>query len=273
MMTDQQTDLTCDTWYNGTVTLWQPRHGFRATTDALLVAAAVDAESRHIAELGAGGGAASLALAKRCLANGHVGVRITAVERNKLMAGLLQRNVTENSMADQITAIEADITDKTAMSDLVGQFDHVFFNPPYNDEASSLSGDDQRKQSMAGDDLLGWIAAAETLLVKRGGITLISRSDRLDAILSGLTKCRFGDVSVRAVYTRADQPAPRVVVSARKGMKSPLTLLPPLVLYDLANTLTPDMDAISHKMGCIDMKPPGRNRRQPQLPQLPDHPA
>ena len=52
---------------------------------------------------------------------------------------------------------------------LAGQYDHVFFNPPYNDEASSLSGDSRRREAMAGMICMAgsgwlhsclWIAAA-----------------------------------------------------------------------------------------------------------------
>ena len=256
-----EAELTCSRWYDGSLTLWQPRRGFRATTDAVLAAAAVDGECRHVVELGAGGGAASLALARRC-----PGMRITAIERDRLMASLLERNITKNSMAEQMTAIAADFRCDAKMTSLVARCDHVFFNPPYNDEASSLSSDARRRAAMAGDDVSVWLAAAARLLVARGGVTLISRSDRLDTILAGLAAARFGDVSIRAVHTQASQPALRVLVSARKASKSPLTLLPPLVLRDENNALTASMTAISDSRAAIDMKPPGRKRRAPTLP-------
>ena len=255
-----KTKLTKTKWYDGSLDLWQPRDGFRATTDAVLIAAAVDASSRRVAELGAGSGAASLALARRCPE-----VMITAIERDPLMASLLARNITENAMQDRLDAVAADLHDAAATH--AGQYDHVFFNPPYNDEASSLSGDKRRRDAMAGDDLKGWINVAAQLLVDRGGMTMISRADRLEMILEGCAAARLGEIVVRAVHARGDQPAIRVLLTARKSVKGPLVLLPPLVLRDDANALTPEMEAISHRCGEIVMRAPGRRRRLPVLPQ------
>ena len=258
MTTD--TPLTLTKWYDGSLDLWQPRDGFRATTDAVLIAAAVDPASRRAAELGAGGGAASLALARRCPE-----VSITAIERDPLMASLLSRNITENALQDRLDAVAADLNDIAAP--LAGQYDHVFFNPPYNDEASSLSGDRRRREAMAGDDLYGWINVAAQLLVDRGGMTMISRADRLEMILEGCADARLGEIVIRAVHGRGDQPAIRVLLAARKSVQGPLVMLPPLVLRDDANALTPEMEDISHRRGAIVMRAPGRKRRPPVLPQ------
>lgn len=258
MTTD--TPLTLTKWYDGSLDLWQPHDGFRATTDAVLIAAAVDPASRRAAELGAGGGAASLALARRCPE-----VSITAIERDPLMASLLSRNITENALQDRLDAVAADLNDIAAP--LAGQYDHVFFNPPYNDEASSLSGDRRRREAMAGDDLYGWINVAAQLLVDRGGMTMISRADRLEMILEGCADARLGEIVIRAVHGRGDQPAIRVLLAARKSVQGPVVMLPPLVLRDDANALTPEMEDISHRRGAIVMRAPGRKRRPPVLPQ------
>lgn len=252
--------LTQTKWYDGSLDLWQPRDGFRATTDAVLVAAAVDGSSRRVAELGGGGGAASLALARRCPE-----VKITAIERDPLMASLLSRNITENAMQDRLDAVPADIHD--VAGPLAGQYDYVFFNPPYNDEASSLSGDSRRRDAMAGDDLHGWIRVAAQLLVDRGGMTMISRADRLEMILQGCADARLGEIVIRAVHGRGDQPAIRLLLAARKSVQGPMVILPPLVLRDDTNALTAEMEEISHRRGEIVMRAPGRKRRPPVLPQ------
>lgn len=254
MMTEPE--LTCTPWYDGSLDLWQARDGFRATTDAVIVAAAVDPDCRHVAELGAGAGAASLALARRCPE-----MQITAVERDPLMVELLRRNIAENNLAPGMNALAADIHDPDAMAGLSGGFDHVFCNPPYNDEASSLSDHEYRRQAMAGDDLAGWIKVASGLLADRGGMTLISRADRLPSILTACAEWRFGDVVVRPVHSRQGQPALRVLVAARKVLQGPLVMLPPLILRDEANDLTPEMQAISHERAAVSMQAPGRQYR------------
>lgn len=119
---------------------------------------------------------------------------------------------------------------------------------------------------MAGNDSGGWIAAAAAMLVRRGSLTLISRADRLADILAALQASDCGDITVRAVHSRADEPALRILVAARKGVKGVLVMLPPLILRDNANQLTPEMTQISNHCAELEMTAPGRQRRHPQLP-------
>lgn len=252
--------LTKDSWYDGSLVLWQPRDGFRATTDAILLAAAVDPKADHALELGAGGGAASLALARRC-----PGMRITAVERDPLMAKILERNIKANALADRISPRHADIFDAEAEPAWREGHDHVFLNPPYNDTASTQSGDERRKAAVAADHLRGWIRAGIRALVPRGQITLISRVDRLHEILEALEAEKASAVVIRMVHAEAQHPAIRILVRARKGIAGRLEILPPLVLRASPETLTREMELISHHRAEISMTAPGRNYRKPRL--------
>src|SRR6476646_11690973 len=66
MPTEPAEDLTEDAVLGGRLVLWQPRRGHRVGHDAILLAAAADGRSGDRAiELGAGVGAAGLALARR----------------------------------------------------------------------------------------------------------------------------------------------------------------------------------------------------------------
>ena len=256
--------LTHDRWYDGSLTLWQPEAGFRATTDAVLLAASIPDSTRHAIELGAGGGAASLALAMRFKAMrlpsiGLEGLTITAVERDPLMAELLHRNIAENGFADSIRAVEADIFDPSMAKAWQGRHDLAFCNPPYNDVASSQSGDARRRGAVAADDLGGWVDAALGCLAARGRIVMISRSDRLDEILAALSRADTGEVVIRPVHGQVGNPAIRVLMTARKGISGPMTLLPPLVLRQ-GDGLTPEMERISHQRAAIDLLAPGRKQ-------------
>ncbi len=77
-------DTTEDTLLDGRVRLRQPRQGFRAGLDAVLLAAFVPARTgERVLEAGCGSGAAFLCLAARV-----PGLRIAAVERDPAMAAL-----------------------------------------------------------------------------------------------------------------------------------------------------------------------------------------
>ena len=59
-------DLTHDAFLCGRLHLWQPRKGYRAATDPVLLAAACPAVAgQRVLDLGCGAGAASLCLAAR----------------------------------------------------------------------------------------------------------------------------------------------------------------------------------------------------------------
>ena len=239
-------------WYGGKVNLHQPKVGFRATTDALLLAAAIPDDVQHLLELGAGVGAATLALAARLEA-----VKIKAVEREAEIAEMLRLNVRENRCEDRITVIEEDAF--IPEPEWAGRHDVVMMNPPYNDGASTLSADDYRQAAMAADDFMPWIKAAARALAHKGRVVIISRADRLDEILSALASS-FGDVAIKAVHTSEDEPAKRVLVSARKGVKNPMVILPPLVI-------NPNHDPVTHEGGVIAMVTEGRDRGKVKLPE------
>jgi tRNA1(Val) A37 N6-methylase TrmN6 len=80
------------------------------------------------------------------------------------------------------------------------------------------------------------------LLHSAGTLTLISRADGLSDALAALNG--FGDVTVLPVHGRAGQPAIRVLVTARKGGRAPLRLMPPLMLNDASGRPTTEAEAV-----------------------------
>ena len=85
---------------------------------------------------------------------------------------------------------------------------------------------------------------------------MISRADKLDEIMKGLEP-DFGDISLKPIYTKTDDAAKRVLVSARKGVDGPLTILPSLML---------DQDEDALNGGGLEMIPNGRNVGRIKLP-------
>ena len=253
MMIDEAS-LTCDSWY-GSLKLWQSKRGFRATTDAILLAACVPDKSRKAIEFGAGSGAVTLAVTERLSR-----LTVTAIESDPIMSELLRRNIKENNLSNRITSLEANIFDELNCA----RGDVVFFNPPYNDIRSSLSPDVQRKEAMASAEVSSWIERAHALLEPKGRIILISRSDRLGEILAAFEKLGAGEVVVRAVHGRPEKPAKRVLVTARKGVSGAMTLLPPLILQKDAETLTEEMKAICHAKAPIELIAPRLLAQKPR---------
>ena len=225
----------------GRVIARQPATGYRAALDTVLLGAAVGLRPGEAGlELGCGSGAALLIAAER-----SPGAAFTGLERAPDLAALAAANAAANSSADRVRILEGDVF--APPPDWRGRFDHVFFNPPYFDDAGAVRPpkDPGRRAAFVNDvgDAGDWLRAALGLTRSRGHVTVIHRADRLGALLAALENAA-GEVRVRAVHPRSDAPARRVVVRARKGVRSPLSVLPPLILHGPDGALNPAAAAI-----------------------------
>lgn len=218
-------DVTQDGFLGGRLTVRQPRCGYRAGNDPVLLAAACPAgPGQTVLELGAGVGVASLCLAWRV-----ADLAITAVERQPEYAALCRHNAEANGMT--LDVIEADLA---ALPPELRQrgFDHVIANPPYfADRTGPRARDDGRASGRQEEtELRLWLAVAGARLKPKGWLTLIQSAARLPDCLAAMGG--FGAVSVRPLQPRPGREAGRFLLRARKGAKAPFRLLPPLLLHD-----------------------------------------
>lgn len=112
-------EFTTDDFLGGKVRLRQPVDGYRATSDAVLLAAAVEAAgAARILDVGCGSGAVALCAAARC-----PNARITGIELQPEMAALARENIRLNELNERIDIVEADIRTKKIEGVLTGSFD------------------------------------------------------------------------------------------------------------------------------------------------------
>ncbi|BAE50967.1 tRNA1(Val) (adenine(37)-N6)-methyltransferase [Paramagnetospirillum magneticum] len=240
--------LTEDSLLNGKVRLLQPRDGYRAAIDPVLLAAALGARpGERVLDLGCGVGAAALCLLARC-----PDVEVDGLEVQETLAELARRNAVLNAVEGCFGIHLGDAAKPPAG---LGGYHHVMTNPPFFERGSGTSAANESR-AMAheekGLDLAGWLKAAVKLLRPKGRLTLIHRAERLGDILVGLRGRGVGDVVVVPLWPRADRAAGRVIVSARKGVRSPLRLLPGLVLHGEGGEFTPQANAILRGAGALD---------------------
>jgi tRNA1(Val) A37 N6-methylase TrmN6 len=232
-----------DAVLGGRLVLGQPRKGHRVGHDAILLAAACAAlPGDHAIELGAGVGAAGLAVARRV-----DGVTVTLVEIDPALSALAHSNAERNGFAERVRSLRLDVTSPpTAFAEAglkSGVADHVLMNPPFNAAQNPSPDAGRRLAHTAGDDTLTlWIGCAARLLRAGGVVTLIWRADGLQAVLDALAES-FGAMTVLPVFPKPAAPAIRVLVRAVKGARGPLTLLPGLVLADADGKPTAQAEA------------------------------
>lgn len=239
-------ELTEDAVLGGRLRLMQKRRGHRVGHDAiLLAAAAAPRPGDRVVDLGAGVGAAGLALAVRV-----PDVTVTLVEIDPELIAIAADNIMRNGMDARARAIMLDVAAPSeAFASLglgPGSVDAVLMNPPFNDPArQNVSPDHGRRTAHVAPAgaLADWIKAALWLLHSAGTLTMIWRADGLTEVLSALEP-RFGAVVVLPVHGRADKPAIRVIVRASKGSRAPLTIMPGLVLNDAGGKPTREAEDI-----------------------------
>ena len=219
-------ELTCDAFLDGRVRLWQPRRGYRAATDPVLLAAFVPARAgERVLDLGCGAGAAALCLAARV-----PGLELHGLELQGAYGELARRNAAENGLA--LTVHDGDLRHPPAALRRFA-FDHVLANPPFHPADASPAPDAGRdiahRQGEAA--LADWIAAGLRRLVPGGRLVMVERTARLSEMLVALDG-RAGAIEILPIASRAGQRASRVLVRARKGRKAPLTLWSPLTFHE-----------------------------------------
>lgn len=214
-----------DRLLSGRVLLRQPLNGYRAATDPVLLAAAAPAEAgQSVLDLGCGAGAAALCLAAR------VPVVLSGLEIQSAYLDLARQNSALNGIA--MTLHQGDVA--APPNALRAEcFDHVIMNPPYHaaDAAipSPIAAKDRAHREDAG--LQAWLVTAMARLKPRGWLTAIHRAERLDALLGGLAPLGAGAIAIKPLAARTGRDAKRVLVRARKDVKTPLRLCAPLVLH------------------------------------------
>jgi tRNA1(Val) A37 N6-methylase TrmN6 len=244
-----------DALLNGRLQLHQFAQGHRAGTDAVLLAAAASSGLSGLAlDIGAGVGAAGLALALRL-----EDLRLGLVENDGEIAALARANSALNGVAERVLVYEADVLSpasrrKAGLTD--GAADLVITNPPFLDPGRarlSPQPHKMRAHAMAesGTHALGaWIKACLALLKPKGIFIMIHRADRLGEIIAAC-EGRAGALTILPVHPRATEPAVRILVRARKGSRAPLVIVPALVLHE-GDRFTPQAEAIHRGEALIE---------------------
>jgi tRNA1(Val) A37 N6-methylase TrmN6 len=249
-------EFTEDAFLGGKLRLRQPKSGHRAGHDAMLLAAATPARGTdRVADLGAGVGAAGLAVARRT-----GGIELVLVEIDEGLADLARANALSNSVAAEILVL--DVTSGAERFAAAGlapdSIDVVLMNPPFNDASRHRASPDKARELAhvaVLETLEGWIHAGRRILRSGGSLVMIWRADGVAEVLAALGR-GFGSLVILPVHADAASPAIRVLVRATKGARAPARLLAALILNDEAGCPTPLAQAILAGEGVLPLAIP-----------------
>jgi len=237
-------DVTSDHLLGGTVAYLQPRDGFRAALDPVLLAAAVPARAgERVLEGGTGAGAALLCLAARVPDICGFGI-----DRDPGLLLLAQANAAANARPELLFA-----AGDLAASPIGGEFDHAFANPPYHATVGTPSPSQAReaaKRSSPGQ-LSVWVEALSRPLRHRGTLTVILPVRLLEPALKALRDSKTPAECVFPIWPKQGQPARLVLVQGRKHGRSPLMLAPGLVLHTETGAFRPEAELVLRAGGAL----------------------
>jgi tRNA1(Val) A37 N6-methylase TrmN6 len=255
--TEQPTD---DAFLGGKLKVLQPRAGYRAGLDAVMLAAAVPASGSspmRVLDLGAGVGTAGLCVARRIES-----AEVALLEREPALVRLALENVDRNALAARVRVVQGEVGMGAAQLQSIGlaqeSFDHVIANPPFHDlDAGTVAPDALKAGShaMPETELARWARFMARMARPGGGITVIHKAEALIRLL-GVLDGRFGALLVLPLHPRAGAPAHRVILQGTKGSKAPPMLLQGFVLHDAGEAFTANAQAILRDGAALSMARP-----------------
>lgn len=217
-----------DTLLGGKVRVCSCVRGAKATGDSVLLASAVDRKiaprGARVLEVGTASGAVAMCVLARL-----PDLRVTGIDIQSAEVARAEKTAAANPCGKGFTALQEDILRPSA--ELKRQvFDLVITNPPYHRGRKSEDSSRATARSESAP-VAEWIAACAKRLGNFGSLVLIHDAARVAEICAALTAAKLGAVEIFPISSRANGPALRVIVRAKKGSAAGAKLFPPLVMH------------------------------------------
>jgi FkbM family methyltransferase len=257
-------DLTDDAFLGGALHILQPKEGYRAGIDAVLLAAAAPIRAgrkERVLDVGAGVGVVGLAVARRVPR-----ADVTLVERETSLCDIARSNIERSGLEARVRVVRADVSrrldDLPELRPDAEGFDHVLANPPYNPEGAGTVSVEALKAAanvMPDGNLARWARFMAAMARPGGSASMIHRADAVGEVLSAFAG-RFGGLLVFPLYPREGKSAIRVLVQGIKGSNAATELRPGLVLHEEGNRFRPEVEAVLRHGAGLSLKEAARNR-------------
>lgn len=241
-------DYSEDYLLNKRIKIFQPTDGYRASTDAVLLAAAVNKikNGDSVLDVGSGTGAISLCLAEHWKA---ANVKITGLEVQPTLAELANKSAEANGFETFLHFENCNIFEH---KDGFCSFAHVISNPPYSENdlpSPNPSKATAHNYKQAG--LAEWIRFCIKMIRPQGYFYMINRAEALEDILAALHG-KLGEITIIPLYSKEGQTAKRVIVRARKDSKAPLIIRQPLIIHQADGSYSKEAHAVLREGAVLD---------------------
>lgn len=158
---------------------------------------------------------------------------LTGLEIQEESADMARRSVALNGLEEKIDIVTGDLKEASALLGK-GVFDVVTCNPPYMIGEHGLTGGNQQKTIARHEVLCAFedVAREAAAVLKPGGIFyLVHRPFRLVELFNTLTRHDLEPKRMKLVHPFVDKEPNMVLIEAKKGGNSRITVESPLIVY------------------------------------------
>ena len=166
-----------------------------------------------------------------------------ALEIQPESAEMARRSVMLNNLQDRIKIVDGDIKEASKIFG-AASFNVVTTNPPYMTENHGVKNPDEPKAIARHEikcNLEDVIRESAKLLKPKGRFYMVHRPFRLAEIFQVLMKYKLEPKRMQLVYPYIDREPNMVLIEARKGGNSRITVERPLIVYEKPGVYTSDI--------------------------------
>ena len=219
----------------------QSKDGYKFSTDSVLLAnfGKAKASDKYL-DLCSGSGVVAILFSwKNKIKESFV------VEIQERLADMAKRSIEANNL--NIKVINDDLINCLKHFEQES-IDVITVNPPYNILTNDI---EETEISIATHELktsLESIAMTAGKLLKFGGkLFMVHRADRIADIMFELKKCKLEPKKLQIVYPKVKKEPNLVLIEAKKGAKSGIKILEPLILMTQEGTETEQLKKIYNR--------------------------
>ena len=166
--------------------------------------------------------------------------KIMAVELQKEMFELLEKNISINSLEDKIIPLNVNIKELS----LKEKVDIVTCNPPYKEVGTGVTNENSVKYIARHEvecTLEDVFKCSSKILKQKGKLYLVHKPQRLNDLISIARKYKLEAKRMRLVYPKVDSKPSIVLLEYVYCGGNEMDILPPLIEYDESGNYTKEI--------------------------------
>ncbi|MDY0362915.1 MAG: methyltransferase [Desulforegulaceae bacterium] len=237
-------DLTKNNFFDGSLTIYQNKNGYRFSLDPILLASHITLKGgEKIVDMGTGSGIIPLSIFYK---NKNLNFKIFGIEIQKSLFEISQKNIMENNASDKIIIINKDINE-ISQKDIEGTCDIVVSNPPYQSPGAGRINPLSEKAVARHEIKLNLkilLKKTKSILKNKGKFFIIYPARRASELIYEMEKIKITPKKLRFIHSFEKENAVMVICQGILNGNSGVEIMPPLYIYENLNKYSKETQKI-----------------------------